>query len=199
MNPVRNDSETMSCQVCGTAFRRSGRRRHCSNACRQAAWRRRSRAPILPVVAKPDTVSQRPNCEARFLGKQRCQDCNTWARRLGPGGQCPCCDEPISVTELLQPDQFTARQGQKTTRGGDKEQRMKGAAAPDPQVLTISPTSAIQSGELSGVSCPSATAYTATGYYQNSSLAQVTLAEYWNGTSWAIQSSPKPRYEQRSE
>jgi len=146
VNPVRNDSETMSCQVCGTAFRRSGRRRHCSNACRQAAWRRRSRAPILPVVAKPDTVSQRPNCEARFLGKQRCQDCNTWARRLGPGGQCPCCDEPISVTELLQPDQFTARQGQKTTRGGDKEQRMKGAAAPDPQVLTISPTSAIQSG-----------------------------------------------------
>jgi hypothetical protein len=115
VNPVRNDSETMACAVCGNAFRRSGRRRHCSDACRQAAWRRRSQASAEPVVAKPDTVYQCPNCEARFLAEQRCEECNKWARRLGPGGQCPCCDEPISVMDLLRPDQFASRAGAKST------------------------------------------------------------------------------------
>ena len=106
MSVVRDDSATMTCQVCGSAFARSGRRRHCSTACRQAAWRRRSAAPVEPLVSKPDVAYQCPSCEARFLGSQRCDDCNTWARRLGPGGPCPCCDEPIAVTELLSPEQF---------------------------------------------------------------------------------------------
>jgi hypothetical protein len=30
-------------------------------------------------------------CDARLLGVQRCEDCNTWARRIGPGGPCPHC------------------------------------------------------------------------------------------------------------
>ena len=117
VNSVRNDTETMACAVCGTAFRRSGRRLHCSDACRQAAWRRRSQAPREPIVAKPDTVYQCPMCEVRLIGEQYCEECHSFARRLGPGGTCPCCDEPISVTELLQPEQFAARKGQKTTRG----------------------------------------------------------------------------------
>jgi hypothetical protein len=56
-------------------------------------------------------------CEVRLIGEQYCEECHSFARRLGPGGTCPCCDEPISVTELLQPEQFVARKGQKTTRG----------------------------------------------------------------------------------
>jgi hypothetical protein len=117
VNSVRNDTETMACRVCGALFVRSGRRRHCSPACRQAAWRRRSQAPAEPLVAKADTIYQCPSCEARFLGEQRCEECNTWARRLGPGDPCPCCDEPISIMDLLEPDQFVARQRQLTKRG----------------------------------------------------------------------------------
>lgn len=41
-----------------------------------------------------------------------------------------------------------------------------------------------------GVSCPSATACTAVGYYNNSKKLQVTLAERWNGKQWAIQATP---------
>ena len=43
-----------------------------------------------------------------------------------------------------------------------------------------------------GVSCTSGTACTAVGHYTNSAGVQVTLAEIWNGSSWAIQSTPNP-------
>ncbi|HEX9506418.1 MAG TPA: M15 family metallopeptidase [Acidimicrobiia bacterium] len=59
-----------------------------------------------PVIARSDTVYACPNCETRYLGEQRCDECNTWCRRVGPGGLCPCCDEPVAVTDLLTPDQF---------------------------------------------------------------------------------------------
>ena len=106
MTTVRDDDATVTCPVCATTFVRSGRQRHCSTACRQAAWRRRRAAPAIPVVARSDTVYECPSCDARFLGAQRCEDCNTWARRLGPGGMCPCCDEPIAITDLLAPEHF---------------------------------------------------------------------------------------------
>ena len=77
------------------------------------------------TVAKPDIVYQCPSCEARFLGEQRCEECNTWARRLGPGGLCPCCDEPISIMDLLHPDQFVARLRQQSSEGGDHESDLK--------------------------------------------------------------------------
>jgi hypothetical protein len=47
-------------------------------------------------------------------------------------------------------------------------------------------------GTLSGVSCPSATACTAVGGYTNSANVGVTLAEYWDGSVWAIQETPTP-------
>jgi hypothetical protein len=48
-------------------------------------------------------------------------------------------------------------------------------------------------GVLNSVSCTSATACTAVGYYANSGNANVTLAESWNGTSFAVQKfSPPP-------
>ena len=43
-----------------------------------------------------------------------------------------------------------------------------------------------------GVSCSLSTACTAVGEYINSSGADVTLAERWNGTEWAVQSTPNP-------
>jgi hypothetical protein len=45
---------------------------------------------------------------------------------------------------------------------------------------------------LNGVSCPSISACTAVGYYINASGVYVTLAERWNGSGWALQSTPTP-------
>jgi hypothetical protein len=45
---------------------------------------------------------------------------------------------------------------------------------------------------LDGVSCSSANSCIAVGYYINGADAIVTLAEAWNGTKWAIQSTPNP-------
>jgi hypothetical protein len=44
---------------------------------------------------------------------------------------------------------------------------------------------------LSGVSCPTTTACTAVGNYSTSG-ATLTLAEHWNGSTWAIQPTPNP-------
>jgi len=41
------------------------------------------------------------------------------------------------------------------------------------------------------VSCTSATACTAAGFYSNATTP-VTLAERWNGTKWSIQTTPNP-------
>ena len=46
-------------------------------------------------------------------------------------------------------------------------------------------------GNLSGISCTSATACTAVGS-ANSAGGDVTLAERWDGTSWTIQTTPNP-------
>jgi streptogramin lyase len=47
-------------------------------------------------------------------------------------------------------------------------------------------------GYLYGTSCSSSTACTAVGSYKNSSNAEVTLADRWNGTAWSVQSTPNP-------
>ncbi len=110
MIPVRDDTVTMTCPVCGAAYTPSGRRRYCSDACRTTAWRRRQHAPAPPrTPAKSDVVYQCPDCDALYLGEQRCDDCNTWARRIGPGGLCPHCDEPVAISDLLAPEQFATK------------------------------------------------------------------------------------------
>jgi hypothetical protein len=46
---------------------------------------------------------------------------------------------------------------------------------------------------LNAVSCVAADACTAVGFYfQNTTFSQLTLAEYWNGSAWAVQSTPNP-------
>jgi hypothetical protein len=98
---------SVGCAVCGRAFRPVGRRRFCSAACRQAAWRRRHAAapppgPVLPPrPPRAIVVYECPLCLARSLGEQRCPDCHRFCRRVGPGGPCPHCDEPVAVADLL--------------------------------------------------------------------------------------------------
>jgi len=94
----------MPCPSCGRGFRPAGRRRFCSDACRQAAWRRRHPAPrpaIPERSPRPTTVYACPTCDARYLGEQRCHDCGIFCRRVGPGGACPHRDEPVAITDLL--------------------------------------------------------------------------------------------------
>jgi hypothetical protein len=102
--PCRNDGVTIACPRCGRLFIPAGRRRFCSAACRQATWRRRQIPPVPPLpprAPRSATVYECPACEARFLGEQRCPDCQQFCRRIGPGGPCPHCDEPVALADLL--------------------------------------------------------------------------------------------------
>ena len=99
----------MTCPVCQSYFSPSGRRRFCSDGCRRLAWKRQHQAPPVPIVVPPPGQPRRPltvyecgACGTRLLGAQRC-DCGTFMHRIGRGGLCPCCDEPVAVEELLQP------------------------------------------------------------------------------------------------
>jgi len=47
-------------------------------------------------------------------------------------------------------------------------------------------------GVLDGVRCPSASSCTAVGKYLDSAKVRKTLAEYWNGQHWKIESTPNP-------
>jgi hypothetical protein len=108
-SPYRNDGETRPCPRCSRSFTPIGRQRYCSAACRQATWRRRH-APQLPDlpprVPRSEIVYECPGCGARFLGEQRCPDCQQFCHRIGPGGACPHCDEPVALADLLSAHQI---------------------------------------------------------------------------------------------
>ena len=110
---LRNASETIACALCGTPFQPVGRQRFCTPAHRQAAWRRRHPSPLLPVPAhtpRPTTVYQCPECDSRYLGDQYCSDCRQFCRRVGAGGLCPACEEPVAISDLLPEDAKPAHQ-----------------------------------------------------------------------------------------
>jgi hypothetical protein len=110
MKPTpRNGSTTAgACLVCGSPLPPGRPRTTCGDRCRQTLWRRLHQtplaAPVLPArqPSKPHTVYQCEHCGTRALGDQQC-DCGKFMRRAGIGGLCPCCDQPITLNELLQP------------------------------------------------------------------------------------------------
>lgn len=104
-----------ACPVCSARLP-SSRARYCSAVCRQRAFRFRQGAPTSLTSPAPDplrdqlrrlgtlmdhTVYQCSGCDQRFLGQQRCDDCNRFCRALGLGGACTACDEPMLIAELL--------------------------------------------------------------------------------------------------
>lgn len=115
-----DQADHRSCPGCGGPLR-SARARSCSAACRQRAYRARHAGPagtgatapgsrhpaedsvvgIATVRAPARTVYECADCEQRFVGHQRCPDCQRFCRKLGLGGACPSCDEPLLITELL--------------------------------------------------------------------------------------------------
>jgi hypothetical protein len=48
------------------------------------------------AVAASPVIYECPDC-----GERQCEDCNLFMRRDGPGGNCPHCDEPVLVADLL--------------------------------------------------------------------------------------------------
>jgi hypothetical protein len=111
--PLRDDPETTSprrCLNCGTTLNQPrGRQAYCTPACRQKAWRARtshqpSTAPTpAPLPRRRHGIYQCPTCEEITLGAQRCDECNVFTRRIGTGGPCPHCSEPVSIDQLLAP------------------------------------------------------------------------------------------------
>ena len=98
------------CPVCAAGFTRVRRQAYCSPACRQAAWRSRqpatlptaSAATVGPTRTRRDvTVYTCTECEQRYLGLQWCPDCQRPCTRVGLGGLCRDCGEPMTVDELL--------------------------------------------------------------------------------------------------
>ena len=106
--PSRHDTVTISCPVCQHPFTPNGRRRFCSDACKAAAYRRRHNPQPAPVTIptarprRPITVYECDTCGTRALGQHRCDYCHAFMTRIGYGGHCPACDEPVAINELLQ-------------------------------------------------------------------------------------------------
>jgi len=107
--PWRNDNETTTrCVVCQAPFTPIRRRRYCTPACRQAAWRARHTPPASePDIVIPRDISRRvitvyycSDCDTRTLGEQWCHDCHRPRTRLDAGGLCPHCDEPITISDI---------------------------------------------------------------------------------------------------
>ena len=95
-----------TCPTCSASFLAAGRQRFCSDGCRKTAYRRRHQVRVEPVVVparrprRAITVYECPDCGARLLGEQRCGDCGVFCTRIGFGGPCPHCDEPVAVDDL---------------------------------------------------------------------------------------------------
>lgn len=70
-----------------------------------AAHRARRAAPAPEALLAPTATSlivyQCPGCQERLLGERRCPECNLFCRCLGVGGECPCCGEPVAISELI--------------------------------------------------------------------------------------------------
>ena len=104
---MSDDGVTMApcCGGCGAPYVPSGRRRYCSARCRMRAYRAR-RQGVSPTDAqrprpRADTIYECPTCESRFIAEQRCPDCNVFCRRIGSGGICPHCAEPVAIADLV--------------------------------------------------------------------------------------------------
>jgi hypothetical protein len=118
----RDDPATMTCPVCQACFTPTGRQRYCGTPCRKTAFRRRHQHPPTTTVVVPAarprrqiTVYECPACGERLLGDQRCQPCATFTRRVGIGGPCPHCDEPVCLADLLDQEVLISHNGSATS------------------------------------------------------------------------------------
>ncbi len=96
----------LRCPVCNTPFTRNRRQAYCTDRCRKIAWKRRRLNPVSVEPVPPArrrraiTVYSCPECDTRYFAEQWCPDCHQPCTRIGTGGLCPHCDEPITITDL---------------------------------------------------------------------------------------------------
>ena len=100
------------CLVCAADLP-SRRARYCSDACKQRAYRLRQADLTVTDTASlvtefkrradllAHTIYECPDCGERFVAEQRCPDCHRFCRKLGLGGCCPDCQQPVLLAELL--------------------------------------------------------------------------------------------------
>jgi hypothetical protein len=109
-SPCRDDNVTPAspaarCPVCTAAFTPVRRQQYCSPACKQKAYRARrpvpEPAPAPGPARRQASIYQCSECDERYLASQWCHDCNRPCAKIGYGGLCPGCQEPITITELL--------------------------------------------------------------------------------------------------
>ena len=100
-------SNAADCAACGSPATSADEPWCCSAGCTATyALGAECPCPSSPRVPradrrKPITVYQCDTCGFRALGEQRCEDCTTFMRRVGIGGRCPCCEDLITVAELV--------------------------------------------------------------------------------------------------
>lgn len=101
------------CLICGQE-RPSKRARCCGrNACKHAAFRLRHQTRLSTDLTGlrrdlqrrralvDHTIYECGTCGERYVGERRCPECNTFNRGLGLGGNCPDCDTPVLLADLL--------------------------------------------------------------------------------------------------
>jgi hypothetical protein len=100
------------CLICGKP-RPSLRALYCDDACKQRAFRLRHRSSTRVDVATlrrdlqrrkvlvAHTIYECGTCGEQYVGERRCPDCHTFNKGLGLGGNCPDCDTPILLADLL--------------------------------------------------------------------------------------------------
>jgi hypothetical protein len=105
--------DARACPLCATPLP-SARARYCSAACKQHAYRLRQAERSVPdptALARElkrlrtlmaHTLYECPTCGERYLGVQRCPDCQHFCRALGLGGACPHCDQLLLIAEVLE-------------------------------------------------------------------------------------------------
>ncbi|KJF18785.1 MULTISPECIES: hypothetical protein [Acidithrix] len=105
--PLGNAMATPVCHYCGNAITGTKPRIYCSDRCRVNAWKLRNRNKV-PIAKLPKgnkrkdcTVYECPQCETRYLGVQRCDDCGLFCKKVGTGGLCPSCDEVVAFIDLI--------------------------------------------------------------------------------------------------
>jgi len=54
------------------------------------------------TAGKLAAIYECPNCETHHVDERRCPDGNLFCRRVGTGGTCPHCDEPVTRADLIQ-------------------------------------------------------------------------------------------------
>jgi hypothetical protein len=89
------------------------RSRYCDDGCKQRAFRLRHRANTgvdlttlrrdlqRRKVLVAHTIYECGTCGEQYVGERRCPDCHTFNKGLGLGGNCPDCDTPILLADLL--------------------------------------------------------------------------------------------------